>query len=45
MSLFINWLKKRAFEKQLTLDLALQYYQQGLISLGRAAELSRFRRS
>jgi predicted HTH domain antitoxin len=32
--------KWRPVENQLVLDLALHYYQQGVISLGKAAELS-----
>lgn len=35
----------RPIEHQLMVDLALHYYQRGLISLGKAAELSRVRRA
>lgn len=35
----------RPIENQLMLDLALHYYQRGLISLGKAVELSGLRRS
>jgi len=34
----------RSIENQLMLDLALYYYQRGLISLGKAVELSGLRR-
>lgn len=37
--------KGRPIERQLMLDLAMHYYQQGEISAGRAAELSGLRRA